>query len=207
MATPVDICNLALSHIGARAQVSAISPPDGSVEAGYCARFYPLARREMLEAENWSFAAKRVPLAEVANESTQWLYAYALPADFIKARRILEQAELTALNIDVSQAMERQAAPYEIEGQVIRTNEPDAVLLYTREVTDSNSFSPMFVSALGMLVASYLSGPIIKGLEGARVGAQWRQAAMDLAASAAASNANNSTESGEFVPSQISARA
>ena len=40
MASDVDICNMALSHLGARAQISAIVPPDGSVEAGYCARFH-----------------------------------------------------------------------------------------------------------------------------------------------------------------------
>lgn len=206
MATAVDVCNLGLSHIGARAQISSISPPDGTVEAGLCARFYPLVRREMLEASNWSFATKRTLLAEVVNDSTQWLYAYTLPSDFIKAQRILKQEDLTA-SAGPHAYMERQGAFYVVEGNVIRTNEPEAVLLYTKETVDTNVFSPSFVAAAGMLMAAYLSGPIIKGVDGARAGVQWRQAAMDLAASAAATNADNSNQSGEFVPSQISARA
>ncbi len=49
MASPVDISNLALSHIGAEALVSAIDPPDGSREAGLCAQFWPLVRTEVLD--------------------------------------------------------------------------------------------------------------------------------------------------------------
>ena len=75
MANPVEICNLALSHLGSSATVSAISPPDGSVEAGYCARFYGMARQLSLTAFTWQFALKRVALAEVTNTSTVWLYA------------------------------------------------------------------------------------------------------------------------------------
>ena len=70
MANPVEICNLALSHLGSSATVSAIAPPDGSVEAGYCARFYGMARQLSLTAFTWQFALKRVALAEVTNTST-----------------------------------------------------------------------------------------------------------------------------------------
>ena len=68
MASEVDVCNMALAHIGAESQVASIAPPDGSVEAGYCARFYPTARRVALESEAWTFAKKRETLAAV--EST-----------------------------------------------------------------------------------------------------------------------------------------
>jgi hypothetical protein len=219
LATAVDICNLGLSHIGARAQIAAISPPDGSVEAGLCARFYPLVRREMLESHSWSFALKRETLAEVANDSTIWAYAYTLPADCIKPRRVLplQVIEAYAVSIDfyaeqypdaLVQTLftERGSSRFEVEGNTLRTNEPDAVLLYTRDIADTNVFSPMFVSAAGMLMGSYLAGPIIKGEAGAKAAASWRQAAMNLAASAAASNANASNDRSDFMPSSLAAR-
>ena len=72
MASPVQICNMALSHIGSEARVSSISPPDGSVEAGHCATFYDVARTEMLEPGNWAFALKRAALAQVTNPRPVW---------------------------------------------------------------------------------------------------------------------------------------
>lgn len=219
MATPVDICNLGLSHIGARAQINSISPPDGSVESGYCARFYPLVRRELLELQPWTFASKRVALSQVTNPSTVWAYAYALPADCVRARRVLPLAlaESYALALQSYQEHypegyletvfnERASSRFEVEGDVLLTNEPDAMLIYTREITDSNKFSPRFVVAAGMLMASYLAGPIIKGLDGARVAAQWRQSASQYAAEAAVSNANQSSEGNQFMPGSLAAR-
>lgn len=221
MASAVDICNIALSHLGARAQVSAISPPDGSVEAGYCARFYPLARREVLEAMNFSFAKTRAQLAEVANDSTVWTYAYALPSDCIRPLRVLklEYAQQIALIWPIGYRYtdgewlriedsfsERGSATFEIEGQVLRTNEPEAVLLYKKDVTDTTRLSPLAVSAIGQVLAGYLAGPIIKGLEGAKVGDQWRTMGFATAAKAVAADANGSNESSEHVPNFIAAR-
>ena len=222
MASDVDICNVALSHLGARAQVSAISPPDGSVEAGYCARFYPLARRELIESASWSFAKTRVLLAEVTNTSEFWSYAYALPSDCIDPLRVLQRRYLTQagllwpLGAYISETdwrrfddlfTERGSADFEIEGEILRTNEPEAVLLYKRDVTDSTKFSPLFGKALGMWLASYLAGPIIKGIDGARVGAQWMEQAQRMADAAAASDANGGHERAEHVSSFIHARA
>lgn len=222
MASEVDICNAALSHLGARAQVSAISPPDGSVEAGYCARFYPLSRRELIETGAWSFAKTRVLLAEVDNDSQFYEYAYALPSDCVDPLRVIPQKYLTQAGLlwplgtyrsetdwrrfdDLFS--ERGSADFEIEGEVLRTNEPEAVLLYKRDVTDTNKFSPLFGKALSMWLASYLAGPIIKGLDGARVGAQWLEQAQRVAASASASDANGGHERAEHVSSFIHSRA
>ena len=44
MPSEVDICNLALGHLGDSATVATIDPPEGSAQAEHCARFYPIAR-------------------------------------------------------------------------------------------------------------------------------------------------------------------
>lgn len=214
MPSAVDLCNVALSHLGARAQVSSINPPDGSVEAGYCARFYPIARREVIEVANFSFVKTRAVLAEVTNTSEVWQYAYAMPSDCIKALRVLNAGSVAELDTlwpldDVllgNSSTERGSSDFELEDGVLRTNEPDAVLLYKKDVTDTSKFTPLMSSAVGMVLAGYLCGPIIKGLEGAKVGAQWREEGFRQAARAGASDANASHERNSFVPIGIGAR-
>src|SRR5437763_2049688 len=89
MASVVDICNTALSHIGDQSNVTSIDPPDGSTQAGYCAAFYPLALSALLEMANWDFATVRSTLAPVANPSSTWLYAYAYPAQIVDVISLL----------------------------------------------------------------------------------------------------------------------
>jgi hypothetical protein len=178
---------MALSHIGSEARVSSISPPDGSVEAGHCAMFYDLARTELLEPGNWAFSLKRATLAEVTNPSAAWAYAYAKPSNCLRALRILRPS-IAAAVLTRNLAFEphtddRGGAAFDVEGDVILTNEPDAVL------------------------ASYLAGPIIKGNEGVRVGDAMRQRAMTLADIAATASANASSAESLPQPSLLAVRA
>ena len=211
MASVVQICNMALSHIGSEARVSSISPPDGSVEAGHCATFYDLARTELLEPGNWAFSLKRAPLAEVTNPSAAWAYAYAKPSNCLRAVRILRPS-IAAAVLTRNLAFEphtddRGGAAFDVEGDAILTNEPDAVLLYVQDVTDSTKFPASFTSALSYLLASYLAGPIIKGNEGVRVGDAMRQRAMTLADIAATASANASSAESLPQPSLLAVRA
>ena len=48
MATEVDICNLALAHLGDDATIASLNPPEGSAQAEKAARFYPIARNSLL---------------------------------------------------------------------------------------------------------------------------------------------------------------
>lgn len=228
MASDVDVCNAALSHVGADAVVTSISPPDGSAEAGHCARFYGQARRELLEDQQWSFSKSRIVLASVDNPSTIWQYAYAVPSAMINALRVLQLSWLTGLGIvfPIGAALnyygdltllddlysERGSSDFDLETtaagqQILLTNEPNATLLYTRDVVDTTKWSPLFTSAMQMLLAGYIAGPIIKGEEGAKIGAQWRDAAFKMNARAAGSNANSANERAQHVAEAIRARA
>lgn len=210
MASTVKICNMALSHIGSSATISSINPPDGSVEAGHCETFYDLARTELLEPGAWQFSMKRAALAQVTNESTQWLYAYALPSDCMRALRVLwAGAGVNVFNESETAviASDKGSANFDIEGTVLFSNEEDAVLVYVRDVTDSGRFTASFTSALAYLLASYLAGPIVKGSDGMRIGDGMRQRAMSLAELAATASANASSETNERTPDSIRARA
>lgn len=210
MASVVQLCNMALSHIGSAARVTSLSPPDGSVEAGLCFTFYELARTELLEPGNWRFALKRADLASVTNDSTQWAYAYALPSDCMRALRVFPAGDPATVFDDTTAAFvanDQGSARFDLEGDVLRTNVDDATLLYTRDVTDTTKFTPSFTSALSYLLASYLAGPVVKGNEGAKLGDSMRQRALSIASMSATASANASHATHDFVPSSVEARA
>ena len=75
MASTVDICNLALAHLGDTATVASIDPPEGSAQSEHCARFYPIARDSLLEMHAWNFSMRRINLAQLTNSWPEWQYA------------------------------------------------------------------------------------------------------------------------------------
>jgi hypothetical protein len=180
MPSAVNICNMALTHLGEDATVAAISPPDGSVAAGHCATFYPLSRTEMLEAFPMSFSARRTEnLAEVDSDSDAWGFAYSLPSDCLKVRKLLADGATD----------EDAGADFEVIERTLYTNEETPTLVYTFDVTDTTRFTPLFTRALSFLLASYLAGPIKK-----TDGTAFFDAAMKTGGQAAASNANASSQ-------------
>jgi len=177
VATVVDICNLALSHLGDKATVASIEPPEGSPQASHCARFYSIARDFMLEAHDWGFNTGRAVLADQSVATPPppaWAYTYALPANCL---RLLAVLPADADSDDLQQAYVRETAG---GTDVIYTNQADAVARYTWRVLDPTRFSPLFVDAVARLLASYLAGPVIKGDEGARMADAQFKAALSI---------------------------
>lgn len=213
MPSAVDICNMALSHLGSDTVVASIAPPDGSVEAGHCARFWPIARKEALESHKWTWSKTRTALAAVTNPSTTWTYAYALPADCLSPARVLQQnvlmdfvpwpfgAYITA--DEMHYWTERGSADFEVEDGVLLTHEPDAVLLYTRDVTDTTKYTTGFAAYVSYLLAAYLAGPIIKGQAGAQTASALRSIASKMKGAAATDDANGSAERTDFIPDHL----
>jgi len=179
----VDICNLALGHLGDVANVSSISPPDGSAQAAHCARFYPIARDTLLEQHPWNFAMRRSALATVSGTIPEWDYVYAAPADLLTIVAIQGNENEddystryaptdTAITTPVIAAGQYVPRRYTVElddfgNKVIRTDQDFAVIRYVAKVTDTTKFSPTFVMALSWHLAGMLAGPIIKGDQGA----------------------------------------
>ena len=187
MASVVDICNLALAHLGDNATIASIDPPEGSAQAEHCQRFYPMARDTLLEMHSWSFATKRAYGAEVTNNWPMWQYAYAMPGDAMDIISVLPPEALD----DYSTHFTPQTYPdfytnyspsvaagqyvsqkFAIEtaddgSEIILTNQIQAVLRYHSKVTDPTKFSPLFTMTLSWHLASMLAGPVIKGDQGA----------------------------------------
>lgn len=166
MASAVDICNLALACLGDEATVASIDPPEGSVQAEYCARFYSIARDALLEMHPWGFATRYVQLAAVAAATPlrpEWRFAYAQPSDAIKIVAVLAPDAAT-LEAGIGNA---QPFSRETGAGIILTNQADARALYVASVKDTTRFAPLFVQALAWHLASMLAGPLLKGEAGA----------------------------------------
>lgn len=198
MASIVDICNLALSHLGNKASVVSINPVDGSVEADYCSRFYQIARDEIIELGDWTFARTRATLALLAaNPSTTWEYAYALPSDCMVPRRLVTGEVY---------AHEDDSRDFDVEGTTLLTNKEDAVLIYTRSIEDPTKFTPNFVTAVSYKLAAYLAGPILRGESGSTAAQKLHAIAAQKVLESMAADGNRSWRSDEFVPSMVAAR-
>jgi hypothetical protein len=208
MASEVDIVNVALGHLGDKANVSSISPPDQSAQAGHAARFYPMARDELQEMHPWGFCTRRAVLALDANDPpASWQFAYIGPAGVLNylAVRDVNATDDWAGEVPMANTLNGvsfsartsvytpQAFVVETDalGQdVIYTNQQDAVLQYTTRITDTTKFSPLFTATLGYLLASKMAGPIIKGTEGRAVAGEMFKMAMSFLGRAATSDAN-----------------
>lgn len=157
MATAVDICNLALSILGDSGDVTSIKPPDGSPQAGHCARWYPLALRKLFEEHDWSFAIRRsrgVELSNVDEDIYEWKHSFLLPSDCVRLLRVSEVGR------------EGMPLDFEVElyesnsGRAVFTDAKDIVLTYVSYVDTASIFPTYFVQALTLLLASFLLGPV-----------------------------------------------
>lgn len=161
MASKVDICNLALSHIAQGPKITSISPPDATVHAEQLAQFYPLARDIALEMHAWKFATARKVLTPIVLPAavTQWAFAYQYPNLVIRPLALL----MPEANDDVT-----GSRPFTVEldadtgAQILLTNVEGAVLKFIRLQDDPVKYTPLFVNALSHLLASFIAGPITK---------------------------------------------
>lgn len=201
MASQLDIWNLALSHLGDKANIA--DPDESSAQADHCRRFYPIARNTLLELHDWKFATRRVTLALLLEDPTDdWLYAYAPPSDCIKERTVFmsegDNCAGRGYGFDVE--------TIDDDLSVIYTNVEDAILRYTALITDTTKYSALFVDAFTWLLASYVAGPLIKGSEGIKAGQAAYQAFEGHLARASKSDSNARQVNARFVPSSIQAR-
>lgn len=205
MASNVDICNLALAHLGDDATVSSISPPEGSAQAEHCARFYPIARDVALEAHPWNFATKRTLLAEVTDAAPDsWQYAYSLPADCLGASSVLNIWEDGSAQDD--EGRDFIVETLENGNVVIYTDAELATCRYIARVTDTTKYSPLFIDTLSWLLASYLAGPVVKGETGMQVSQGMLKMYMNMLGKASTSDASARKIKPKHTPEWVSAR-
>lgn len=161
MANQVEICNAALSQLGADSNITSLDPPDGSQYSEQCAAYYPMALKYLLEQFNWSFAQTRYKPAkyvELDQDKYAWRYGYSMPNDCLRVVGVYAEG-----------GQPWQATlPYEIEYRdeedtvFVLTNVRDVILVYTKYFDNPQRFPMYFTQALVMQLASYLAGALVK---------------------------------------------
>jgi hypothetical protein len=166
-ASRIDLCNKAISRISAK-PIQTIDEP--SLEARECRRHYPDVISEMLAGpHDWSFQNRRVLLAEAANDrASEWLFAYALPADMGTPIRVLP--DFTGLGFPVPLPGEPYAetwalgglydVPYLIENGILYTNAETATLEYGINDIEEIVLPPLVQRAIYTDLAARLANPV-----------------------------------------------
>lgn len=162
MASKTEICNLALSNIGVSQFIADVdAPSERSNEAIVCRRWYDTCLNFALEDFDWNFARRRLALAELnVTPPSIWAKVYAYPSDCAAARSI----EVTGLR----RPLHEERIPFEVAAEtaatgdykVIYTDLAEAVLVYTKRITDAGMFDAQFVMALSWLLAANIVMPL-----------------------------------------------
>ena len=141
--TDVQLCNMALGRIKAQPITNLLT--ETSKQAATCRIFYEPLRDALLREHPWAFSIRRQVLAISTEENlTTHQYAYQLPTD-PKCLRILEV---------LGESLSMSLFPYDEEGGLLFTNEPNAVIRYIGQITDPNKFDALFVDAFAWRLAA-----------------------------------------------------
>jgi hypothetical protein len=152
MTTAVDICNLALGHIG-KAEISSFD--EASSEARECRRFYDGARRAYLQRSDWTFARRRIAMAQLDAAFTErWTFTYARPSGALKVLRVLSQPFDPRQN--------PLPAPFEVRENLVFTDMAAAVAEITLDLVDLSTYSPLFIEAISYRLAQLIARPLTK---------------------------------------------
>jgi hypothetical protein len=158
MASQVQIAKLALQHIGDRYDISALD--EETVEAEQINLIYDDTRKELLRRFPWRFAKKYTSPATLdVTVPGQWDYAYAYPADAVKILGITNLANRKEPILDFEVALLAD------DTKVLLTDEDDAELSYTADISDPTRFDPEFTMSFSFLLASRLAMPLTGSLD------------------------------------------
>lgn len=146
MASKIQICNMALSRLGAS---TITSLTDGTPEARLCnTLFNDLADRVMIQG-SWSTTIKRAELASTGNTPEfDFSYEYQLPVDPL-CLKVLHVNEVNPGSVD-----------FRIEGDKLLCDESTIKIKYIGQLTDTSEYGPLLTECIEILLASYLALPL-----------------------------------------------
>lgn len=180
----VQICNLGLSAIGSKAQIQSID--ELSNEAKVCKLHYDQALETTLVDADWSFATTTATSAVLtADPPGDWSYMFALPANCLRVIEIVKTLGRTSPPLPFVRHIH--------EGQpVLLTDIEEPVWRYIYNNVDPSLYSPKFVSALSLQLATRLAMPITRKVEiRDDMSKQYRLAKMSASLTDATENSQN----------------
>lgn len=159
MAAEVDIYNQALIAIN----VDPILSFDGPEKPNKLGKFlYPILRDQETAKFLWNHAIER---AQQPATGLDPIYGYAFKIGFpIDLLRLLE-VESQRLVPSIRSVGNLDFGAYKVEGRFILTNEAPVNIKYIRRVTDSTTFSTMYIEALQARIAAEIAIPLRNDLK------------------------------------------
>ena len=148
MSSKVEICNLALTKLGA-ARITSLD--DDSKQARALSSIFDPTRDAELALHPWSFAITRVSLpASSTAPAFGWDRAFPLPADCLHIVQVGDS--FSFYDSDTA------GAGFDVEGGAVLTDAVSPLLVrYVYRVTNSGLFPPLFVQALACRLALELA--------------------------------------------------
>ncbi len=186
VSSPADVCNIALTRMGFKDLVGSLY--DGSEASKKFLTLYAQTRDELLRNDeyDWGFAERNVTLNllksapatgyfppntwnPAANPAPGWLFSYSYPDDCLKVRAV-KSVPLFGINFDP------QPQVFSVDNdnafmpaqRVILCNVPNAVLVYTGQVTNPTTWDVGFVAALATKLERYVAAGLV-GPEGVKM--------------------------------------
>ena len=187
-----------LDIIGSEAVLESFT--EQSPAARKVALFYDQTIEETLEAFDWGFARKSQLLsASAVDPVNSWIYRYDEPEDCVAPRRILSPLGRKA-----------DYPPFEkeiIDGDIktILTDVEKARLQFTKRITNTLLFSPLFVSAARHRLGYYIA-PSLLGRNARAVQGDMENAFVKIIKAAADSDANTEKVEEDQEPDWIANR-
>lgn len=185
--TVADVVNLALVRLGYHETIGDIY--EGSKAANAALAIYGQTRDETLRISGWGFAESTValsllkqapatgygawrPWSVATDPPLPWRYEYLYPDDCLQVRAIRD-TPLFLMNPDpqVHRFSVDNDATFTPSKKVILSNTENAILLYTRQVTNPLAWEPDFTEALSIALAHRLE-PVLMKVDPLKVEAQ-----------------------------------
>jgi hypothetical protein len=157
MASIVEICNMAISHLGTGKDIASIT--ESSEEARACNRFYETAKDSVMEDYPWPFARTFATLNLIATDPTEeWSYSYRYPTDCLRINRLQNER-----SFETRQSRVNYIIGSDTGGRIIYTNEQNAKIEYTRRISTVTLQSASFNLALSFRLAMLVAPRLTKG--------------------------------------------
>ena len=150
MTSQVEICNAALTNLGA-STITRLD--DESIEARLCNLHYDYCLNAVIEAREWSFCIERTGALSPAQQAPKWGYhrQFLMPSDRVRVLEVRDRPDET---------IEPNHFDWIVEGDYIQTDAPVIYCRYLKRITDPNRYSPTFIQALAAKLSMTLAIPI-----------------------------------------------
>lgn len=171
MASIVEVCNLALDHLGQTVGITSLS--EQSKAARTCSRHFQQALDEVMAAHPWPFATKAVALALVADDPLPgWKNHYAYPSDCLRAGRVCDEDGVRSqaqawcqypleprISLPFAPFVPFQLMSGETQTGIV-TDLDEAWLIYTQRQENVTRLPPLALAALAWHLANKIAMPI-----------------------------------------------